>query len=198
MSDVFITADEHYGHRRIIEYCGRPFAHVDEMTETIIARHNAKVPNSPNYLTIHVGDWFWRTLSLGEALTILGRLHGRHAFIFGNHDELIEKHQDVFAQQLDWIKGENKDSGTHRLKFNGHDITLCHYAMRVWNSSHKGSWMVYGHSHNELPVVGKSFDIGVDGHNFSPWSLEEIEKKMATLQQGHLITKLPGKDVEMT
>lgn len=195
MSDVFITADEHYGHKKVIEFCQRPFKHVDEQTETLIERHNKKVPNSKNYLTIHVGDFFWHTLTLGEALTILGRLHGRHAFIFGNHDELIEKYRDVFAQQLDWIKGENKDSGTHRLRFNNNEITLCHYAMRVWNRSHKGSWMCFGHSHNELPVIGKSFDIGVDGHNFEPWSLEEIEAKMNTLPQGHIIEKVwPGKE----
>lgn len=199
MSDVFITADEHYGHRNIITYCGRPFQHVDQMTEVMIDRHNDTVPDSPNYLTIHVGDWFWHTLSLGEALTIVGRLHGRHAFIFGNHDELIEQNRRIFADQLDWIKGENKDSGTHRLRFNNNEMTLCHYAMRVWNKSHKGSWMLYGHSHNELPVIGKSFDIGVDGHDFKPWSLEEIESKMNQLPQHHIIdasNQWPGKSLE--
>jgi calcineurin-like phosphoesterase family protein len=198
MSDVFITADEHYGHRKIIEYCRRPFRDVTEMNEAMIDRHNAKVPDKPSYLTIHVGDWFWHTLSLGEALTILGRLHGRHAFIFGNHDELIEKYRSVFTDQLVWIKGENKDSGTHRLHFNNNELTLCHYAMRVWNKSHKGSWMCFGHSHNELPVVGKSFDIGVDGHNFEPWSLEEIESAMSRLSQHHIIDASnvwPGKEL---
>ncbi len=56
--------------------------------------------------------------------------------------------------------------------------------------------MLYGHSHNELPTVGKSIDIGVDGHNFEPWSLEEIEVKMATLPQAHIITNVwPGKEL---
>ena len=198
MSDVFITADEHYGHNRIIEYCRRPFKHVDEQTEILIERHNKKVPDKKSYLTIHVGDLFWHTLSLGEALVILGRLHGRHAFIYGNHDELIEKHAGSFAYQFDWMKGENKASGVHRLYFNKNEMTLCHYAMRVWNKSHKGSWMLYGHSHNELPVIGKSFDIGVDGHDFEPWSLEEIEAEMAKRPQHHVIDKnnvWPGKSL---
>lgn len=196
MSDVFVTADEHYGHRKIIEYCRRPFANVDEQTEYIIEQHNKKVPDKQSYLTIHVGDWFWHTLSVGEALTILGRLHGRHAFIFGNHDELVEKYRSTFEQQLDWVKGENKASGCHIVRFNGRELTLCHYAMRVWNKSHKGSWMLFGHSHNELPVVGKSFDIGVDGHDFAPWSLEEIETKMATLPSHHVMPDQvwPGKE----
>ena len=31
------------------------------------------------------------------------------------------------------------------------DIVLCHYAMRVWQKSHYGAWMLYGHSHGTLP-----------------------------------------------
>ena len=72
MSDVFITADEHYGHNKIIVHCERPFAHADEMNEYIIDQHNRTVPNKQSYLTIHLGDWFWHTMKLGEALTILG------------------------------------------------------------------------------------------------------------------------------
>jgi calcineurin-like phosphoesterase family protein len=190
MSDVFITADEHYGHEKIIQYCSRPFTCADEMNEFIIEQHNKTVPDKKSFLTIHVGDLFWHTMTREQAERILGRLNGRHAFIYGNHDELMEKYEHSFREHLDWIKGENKDSGTHRLKFNNNEMTLCHYAMRVWNRSHKGSWMLYGHSHNELPVIGKSFDIGVDGHNFTPWSLEEIEEKMKTLPQHHIITNV--------
>lgn len=196
MSDTFITADEHYGHKNIIEYCNRPFTSAEEMKEEMIARHNKKVPNNPNIVTIHVGDMFWRTLSVEEALEILDRLHGRHAFIFGNHDELIQE-SPALREKFNWVKGENKASGTHILRHNKTEMTLCHYAMRVWNRSHKGSWMLYGHSHNELPVVGKSFDIGVDGHKFEPWSLEEIAAEMETRPLGHIITNVwPGKEAQ--
>jgi calcineurin-like phosphoesterase family protein len=60
--------------------------------------------------------------------------------------------------------------------------------MRTWEKSHKGSWHVFGHSHQELPPYGKSFDIGVEGHNYAPWSLEEIAAKMETLPDAHAIT----------
>jgi calcineurin-like phosphoesterase family protein len=59
----------------------------------------------------------------------------------------------------------------------------------VWERSHKGSYHVYGHSHQELPPSGKSFDIGVEGHDYRPWSLEEIWSRMDTLEQGHVIPK---------
>lgn len=187
MSNIFITSDEHYGHSRIIELANRPFTSVEEMTETIVERHNKAVPDKKTYLTVHVGDWFWHTMTVEECFQIIDRLHGRHAFLFGNHDERIEKNRGAFATKLDFIKGENKAGGALLLHHNKRRLTLNHYAQRVWDGSHKGHWHCYGHSHNALPGIGKSFDIGVDGHNFTPWSLEEIEAKMETLSQHHTI-----------
>ena len=172
MSDTFITSDEHYGHRGIITNCHRPFSSVDHMREEIVARHNKKVPNNTNYLTIHVGDMFWETMSEAEAMVTLGRLNGRHAFIWGNHDKTVKNGKDL-QRMFAWI------AHAHTLHFNKHKLTIYHYAQRVWDKSHQGAWHVYGHSHGGLPGIGHSFDIGVDCHNFEPWSLEEIEAKMA-------------------
>lgn len=196
MSAIYLTADEHYGHRNIISYCGRPFRDTDEMREAMIARHNAKI-GTRDALTIHVGDMFWNSMTDGEAMQILQRLNGRHAIVYGNHDEVIER-SALLRERFDFVIGRNKDSGVKSIYHNQTKIVLCHYAMRVWDRSHKGSWMLYGHSHNELPVVGKSFDIGVDGHNFEPWSLEEVATKMASLDQHHVIASedvWPGKDL---
>ncbi len=186
MSGVLITSDEHYGHKQIIKLANRPFASLEEMQETIIERHNAKVPNNKNYLTIHVGDIFWRSLAVSEAMTILSRLNGSHAFLYGNHDELVEGSQ-LLRYMFKWVKGENKAGGAHILYHNKRALTLNHFAQRVWQGSHKGHWHVYGHSHSALPGFGKSFDIGVDGNDFTPWALEEIEARMEMLPQHHTI-----------
>jgi len=190
MSNVFITSDEHYGHAKMIELAHRPFTSVAGMNETLIERHNAVVPDSPGFLTIHVGDLFWHTLTPLEAMTILSRLHGKHAFIFGNHDELMENID--LARRFEWVIGTNKASGSKIIHFNKHKLTLNHYAQRVWDGSHKGHWHCYGHSHGCLPGLGKSFDIGVDAHDFRPWSLEEIEAKMSLLTQHHTIDNTGG------
>jgi calcineurin-like phosphoesterase family protein len=60
------------------------------------------------------------------------------------------------------------------VKINHQKLILDHYAMRVWDQSHHGSWHLYGHSHGKLPDLGLSTDVGVDGHNFQPWSFEEV------------------------
>jgi calcineurin-like phosphoesterase family protein len=189
MTQLFVTSDEHYGHEKIIEYVNRPFSNAIECQEAMIKRHNEKVPDSPNMLTIHVGDMFWPTMDIWQAENILRRLHGKHAFIWGNHDKLI-KNNPLLQSCFVWCQH------MEILNFRKHKLTLCHYAMRVWESSHKGSWHVYGHSHGDLPGVGKSFDIGVDCNNFTPWSIEEIAARMDKLPNHHVIPeekRWPGK-----
>lgn len=187
MSDIFITSDEHYGHENIIQYCGRPFISTEESREVMIERHNKKVPNKKSYLTIHAGDIFWQTMTESEAISILDRLNGRHAFLYGNHDELMER-SVALRDRFEWVRGRNKENTSHTVKFDKKSIVISHFAQRVWQNSHRGAIHVFGHSHNELPPLGKSFDIGVDGNNFTPWSLEEIIAKAATLPSHHIIT----------
>lgn len=195
---IFVTSDEHYGHENIIKHCKRPFADVYEMRDYIIAQHNKKVPHSSECLTIHAGDMFWNDLTTKECADILYQLNGRHAFLYGNHDELIENNLWLRLQFL-WCKGENKVGGAHILNFQNRKLLISHFAHRVWERSHKGSYHVYGHSHQGLPPLGQSFDIGVEGHDYSPWSLEEIFSRMETLEPHHIIEKekrWPGKSVD--
>ncbi len=66
------------------------------------------------------------------------------------------------------------------MKINDHVIVLCHYAMRGWHHSFRGSWHLYGHSHGRLPddPAAQSMDVGVDTHEFRPWHLDEIAARM--------------------
>ena len=190
--NVFVTSDEQYGHGGndgkggIVKLAKRPFGDVEEMAEFIIYQHNKTVSNKVTNLTIHAGDMFWKTLPVKEAIRIFDRLNGNHAFLYGNHDELIENTLALREMFL-FVEGRNKAGGSYLLNYNNHALTISHFARRVWQGSHRGHWHVYGHSHNALPGIGKSFDIGVDGHNFAPWSIDEIEAKMETLQQHHSV-----------
>ena len=172
--DVYFTSDEHYGHARIIDYCKRPYANVDDMREGLIYEHNKKVTKSD--LTYHLGDIFWRTLSVQQATDILKRLNGTHYLIWGNHDEVAEKimcntfgaPKFVWAKDVDLIKP--------RAQYPA--IWLSHYAHRVWPKSHKGSYHVYGHTHSILPDFRRSHDVGVDANGYAPVSLDELDAYM--------------------
>ena len=77
----------------------------------------------------------------------------------------------------------------YEFKVEGQDITVCHYAMRVWNKSHFGAWQIYAHSHGELPPIGLQYDCGVDCNDFCPVSFEELKIIMSNKKQHHIITK---------
>ena len=126
------------------------------------------------------------------------RLNGRKILVAGNHDKQPTLH-------LPWA--EIYPEGQRILKLNKHKLCLNHYSMQVWIDSHKGSWHLFGHSHNTARAIGRSFDSGVDAaaaylaakrenktfqrhedsylylraEDYIPWSIEEFEQRMENL-----------------
>jgi calcineurin-like phosphoesterase family protein len=139
------------------------------MDEAMIYRWNSVVGYED--LVIHLGDFGLG--NEGYIRSIRNRLNGNIVMVFGNHSSIERK--------LNWYKTFDY----LELKVAKYpSLALSHYAHRIWNKMHKGTWHLYGHSHGTLPEDPhfKSFDVGVDSHNFTPWSMEEIAKKMATKQ----------------
>ena len=157
----YFTADEHYGHANIIDYCSRPFVSIEEMDEELIRRHNIKINNNNENTIIHAGDF---TLSNNKNYidNIIKRLNGNHIFLKGSHDYWLKK-----DYQYIWERKIGQDY-----------IVVCHYAMRTWARSHYNTWQLYGHSHGKLKPEGKQWDIGVDNNDFYPLALWEIRHIM--------------------
>ena len=166
---TFFTSDTHLGHSNIIKLSDRPFVDIREMDETIIANWNARV--RPSDTVWHLGDFTW--VKGDEAEGYLKRLNGKINLVWGNYDS------DAVRS---WSRWQSSQFGAE-IRLEGHRITLCHYAMRVWNKSHKGALMLYGHSHGNLPGSSQSLDVGVDYWDMRPVTLEEILARMATLPQ---------------
>lgn len=171
MSELFFTSDEHLGHRNIIEFCKRPFSSVEEMTEILRERHNKKVPRGAR--VIHLGDMFWRNFGIEAARKYIDSLNGEHYYITGNHEELMDSNVDLRSRFR--VVEQMYEVKYHTLP----KIILCHYPLRSWNGSHRGSWHLYGHEHGQLRENDSlSFDVGVDCWNFEPVSIEEVAAKM--------------------
>ncbi len=177
---VWFTSDHHFGHSNIIKYCNRPFNSVEEMDTQLIELWNSVVGASDT--VYHLGDFTFHGIQ--HFTDYIAKLNGQIKILPGSHD-------------LRWIAGfkQNcKSYSGHRvvilpplisLKFPLNNscrpqiIVLCHYAMRVWDRSHHGSWHLYGHSHGKLPGQGLSFDVGVDCNELKPISLEQVAERMA-------------------
>ena len=176
---IFFTSDWHLGHRNIIRYCQRPFASVEEMDDAIIANTNALVQSDD--MLYHLGDWSFgmRGKSFaGAAEAYRSRVQCKNiVLIWGNHDRRGRgdaRFQRLFQSTHDLLE----------LTLGEQFIVLCHYAMRVWNHSHHGSYHLYGHSHGSLPddLHARSFDCGVDCFDFKPISLEQVTAIMQAKQ----------------
>ncbi len=163
MRNTLFTADTHFNHANIIRFCRRPFSDVVEMNEAMIERWNARVGERD--LVYHLGDLAW-----GDWGPLLDRLNGDIILVMGGHDK---KSQKKFAGRF------LHSADLMDIVIEGYTIVLCHYCLRVWNKSHFDSWHLFGHSHGSLPALGKSLDVGVDAHDFSPWSWEEVKDYMA-------------------
>ena len=173
MGTLWFTSDQHFGHEKIRVLCDRPFESVEEMDETMIASWNSVV--KPKDTVFQLGDFI--LCNIEAAKQIRQRLNGKICLIRGNHDKISEQMTNAF----EWIKDY------HELKIPDSDssegyerIVLSHYAFRVWNRSHKGSWHLYGHSHGGLEEDPESlsFDVGVDCNNFLPLSYEQVKARM--------------------
>jgi len=102
--------------------------------------------------------------------SIFQSLAGTKNLVMGNHDKAV-------TLALGWAE----TTPMRHLVVDGQQLQLCHYAMRVWPGMHRGSLMLYGHSHSRLPGSRQSLDVGVDNMGFAPVDLPSIRARMEEL-----------------
>jgi calcineurin-like phosphoesterase family protein len=174
---IFFTADTHLGHANIIKHCRRPFADVEAMDTAIIERINARV--GPDDWLYHLGDFSFRG---GDPAVYRARIRCRNmVLVLGNHDPCFAdgSARPEFASLFKEV--HNLLKVTVQLEGRPQIVVLCHYAMRVWDRCHHGTWHLYGHSHGSLPddPHALSWDVGVDANDFSPLSVPQVAEIMS-------------------
>ena len=169
---TWFTADTHFGHRRILELCNRPFSDVTEMREQLIRRWNERV--SPGDTVWHLGDFAYRA-EPHEIAATFSRLNGKKNLVIGNHDS-------DFTRILAW------ESIGHlaEIRIDSVAVVMCHYPIAEWRGFHRGAIHVFGHVHGSNSGVGRSCDVGVDVWDFRPVSLPEIVARIETRTDSRL------------
>lgn len=166
MPNTFFTADTHFGHARIMELCGRPFADIRAHDEALIANWNALV--APEDVVWHVGDFaFGNPARIDDTLA---RLNGTKHLVAGNHD-------DEAVLTLPWATV----STIAETVVDGQRVALCHYPMKTWPKARKGSIHLFGHMHSSLSGTDRSLDVGVDCWDFRPVTLDQVRHRLRTL-----------------
>lgn len=149
----------------------RQFENIREHDEEIIKRWNEKIGERDE--VYHLGDFSFGSPNYTK--DIFKRLNGKKHLIIGNHDRrfMKELYPELFLSTQYYLRQTIQVDGKKQ------DIILSHYAFRVWEKSHFGSWHLFGHSHGRLPMFGLSMDVGVDTNELRPYHLHEIQDIMA-------------------
>jgi calcineurin-like phosphoesterase family protein len=172
---IWFTADTHLGHGNIIKYTNRPFLHkagpvagppdVQAQDDCIIRRFNECL--RPGDVLYHLGDVSWS--SFDKKKGFLDRLNTKEVhLIWGNHDK-PKAFKDLPFRSFNDIKS---------ITIDGQQIVLCHYPMRTWKNRSHGAYQLYGHVHGKMEGIGRQMDVGVDTHDFYPYSWDEIHKRL--------------------
>jgi len=197
----FFTADLHLWHKKILLLAGRPFDSIEE--------HNAAIQDNINAVVTHddhlviLGD-----VAFGSVTRLSAWLDGLRTkklhLVWGNHDgtaETLVKREpkrfqrvgDVLQFKIPWPCRED-GKPVH--------VFCSHYAHRVWNKSHHGSYHLYGHSHGTLPddPKSRSMDVGVDTNKYRPWLLNDIlpildARRFVAVDHHKDLTGLSGKTI---
>lgn len=171
-SEVYFTADTHFYHTGALRF--RPnFSSVEEMNLLMVENWNKLVKKGDR--VYHLGDFGFFSHKERNLLGIRKMLTGQIHLILGNHDDKISGIEKVWFTSVSDLK---------YIKINDQKIMLCHYAMRTWRGSHRGSWQLYGHSHGNLNdgLNLRSMDVGVDCNNWTPVHFDEVKQRMDKIE----------------
>lgn len=162
---VFFTADQHFDHERIIEYCDRPFRTVKEMNEALIENWNSVVQKNDKVFVL--GDF---ALSNRENIIKYGKaLRGNKVLILGNHDRASKSvyleagFQDIIKYPILWA-----------------DFYILSHAPKFMPGM--GPYFnIYAHVHNDptyKDVSSRSCCVSVERTNYTPISFTDLRKKV--------------------
>jgi len=174
----FFTSDTHFGHRAIIDLCGRPYQSVDQMNEALVNNYNSVV--GVDDCVLWAGDAFF--MSFDKSKAILDRLNGTKALVIGNHDRSADRMAAMgFAMVCDMAT----------ISIAGRTVKVCHYpykwaanderCMAYPTKQYKNEILMHGHTHSSSRVIGNMIHVGCDAWNYTPASLTSIEKLILEL-----------------
>ncbi|MEY9831067.1 calcineurin-like phosphoesterase family protein [Sinorhizobium fredii] len=172
----YFTADLHLGHHGILRHCAatRSFDTVEVMDRAIVDRINERV-SAADILYI-VGD-FAISSDPEYVRHLFHSINGRKVVVLGNHDLDRKGRVNRNIRDLPWDIPPTAALETHD---EGCRIYLHHYACRTWPAAHHGSYHLFGHSHGNLPPLGRSRDVGIDCPDlaFRPATFAELKETL--------------------
>lgn len=168
---LFFTADLHFFHDNIIDYCGRPFKNSKEMNKELVDNWNSTVKS--NDIIVVVGD-----LSIGRPrglYDLVKKLRGRKILVLGNHDDFsFQKYLKMGFESVHTFLeiGIKYSSGVDSV-YVAHDSAV----YNVLESKYDNPFMVCGHVHTFFKSKKGCVNCGVDIWDFKPVSYDILAQE---------------------
>lgn len=169
---VFFTSDTHFNQQRTLELSRRPFKDLNEMDVKMIENWNNMI--GPNSTVFHLGDF-------GD-YRFRKYLNGNINLICGNYEESDISEGLVTKRSLVNDFGFNQvlDQAVFRLNLDGNAVNLflVHkpvQAEKKVSQSGNIDYALYGHIHGRQLIKPFGLDVGVDVHNFKPYSIDDVK-----------------------
>jgi len=189
---VFITSDTHYAHKNICRGVTdwrtqdgevpvgstRDFDTIEQMNERLVNGINNVVGQDDTLIMLgDVSFGGFENIGIFLDRLICKNIH----LILGNHDHHIENDRENIQSKFLSVQ--------HYLEVNINDknFVLCHYPLQSWNGLNKGVIHLHGHVHlpaNRKFGNGKRMDVGVDGNDMVPYSIDGIIRVMNKIPVG--------------
>ena len=162
---TFFTADTHFDHENIMEYCDRPFKSVKVMNDVLVRNWNSRV--AEHDVVIFLGDFAFRKARENNVKKWLSLLNGHITFVRGNHDNNNSLNAKI--ESLIIYIGRQHIYCTHRpIDYNPH------YPINLVGHIHE-KWKIRKRKKHNCYLV----NVGVDVWNYHPVSINEILRALA-------------------
>jgi len=157
---IWITADFHFGHTNILEYCNRPWTNIDRMDNHLI--QNIREVVRPEDILIINGDLTMYGPDHHRYVEkIVKKIPGTKVLVFGNHDRLKPRTYITLGFSL---------AATSLILPNSILVTHDPAEAIVWP---KDKPVLCGHIHELFKVLDNVVNVGVDVHKYYPIELKD-------------------------
>lgn len=185
---VWVTSDNHFGHKNILSYENRveklKVSTVEEHDKELVRRWNSIVGKDD--LIIVLGDFSFKGAK--ETNELLKQLNGDKVLVRGNHDIFLDDKK--FDKSLFKAVYDYKE-----IKYKGQEIALMHYPIQDFkhqNMEENPAVLLFGHIHTfRVEIPKHSFNVGVDVNNYYPVDIVEAIAK-ALNNKGGVINSSNG------
>ena len=163
---MYFTADTHFGSKRHLELCKRPFTSVNQMNQTMIMNWN-RIVNDDDMVFV-LGDF-------GE-YDYANKLNGKIVLICGNYEKNdMERLNLSFSQFRDLLIEKGfYDVHESYLDINVDVINKPLHLIHEPSKKIDNAFNLYGHVHKTHLLKRFGLNVGIDLHNYTPIEIDTI------------------------